>query len=167
MHIKTLVLDLDNTLINTPAPTEYVLTNNAKYLEYVFLFKSQICFKRPHLDEFLKWAAQHYNIVIWTAATKDYAKEIVNKLKIAPKMILSREHSDASYLVTGDLKNLKFMGLTDAIIVDDLEEVYNAQPANAYKIPPFTISNKNAFEDNELQILKNFLTCNNKRCRLV
>lgn len=157
MIIKTLVLDLDNTLINTPSPNEYVPLSNAQRLEHMFLFNSQICFKRPHLDEFLRWAGKKYRLVIWTAGTSDYAKEIVAQLGIRPAQIFSRQHTDASLGATGKLKSLAFLGIKDALIVDDLQEVYRAQPKNAYKIPTFTISNVNAYKDNELQILKKYL----------
>jgi TFIIF-interacting CTD phosphatase-like protein len=69
---KTLVLDLDETLVHSSTRgirhdfMVEVLNENASLIYYVY--------KRPHLDYFLKKVAQWYDIVIFTASVSEYGK---------------------------------------------------------------------------------------------
>lgn len=69
---KTLVLDLDETLVHSSTRgirhdfMVEVLNENASLIYYVY--------KRPHLDYFLKKVSQWYDIVIFTASVSEYGK---------------------------------------------------------------------------------------------
>lgn len=56
-----LILDLDETLIHFDSD------NNNYHI-------------RPHVEEFLKKMAAYFEITIFTAATKEYADEIINEI---------------------------------------------------------------------------------------
>jgi TFIIF-interacting CTD phosphatase-like protein len=74
---KTLVLDLDETLVHSvferetnPECTFSILFNNEYYL-----VSTQ---KRPYLDEFLEKMSQHYEIVFYTSAVEGYANNVID-----------------------------------------------------------------------------------------
>lgn len=68
----TLILDLDETLVHYFEVTQYnkkqQLGNEGKFLV------------RPGTEEFLKEMAKYYEIVIFTAATQDYADWVLDKI---------------------------------------------------------------------------------------
>jgi CTD nuclear envelope phosphatase 1 len=75
--LKTLILDLDETLIHSTATScqnfdfmVEVLVNRASCLYYVL--------KRPHLDHFLNVVSNWYNLVIYTASVREYADPVIN-----------------------------------------------------------------------------------------
>jgi len=80
---------------------------------------------RPYVKDFLKKMKKLYEIVVFTASTKDYAEAIVKKLDPDAKWIdfvLSREEcmvtKNGFYLK--DLRILKDRKLEDMIIIDNL-----------------------------------------------
>lgn len=116
---KTLVLDLDETLvhssftqINKPDITLNVDIESSKCSIYVL--------KRPHLEEFLEGVSKLYEIVIYTASLAKYANPLIDILDPNKhiKSRLFREHCTAS--ATGFVKDLGYINrdLQDIIIVD-------------------------------------------------
>lgn len=74
---KTLILDLDETLIHSTAAScsnfdfmVEVLVNRASCLYYVY--------KRPNLDHFLSVASNWYNLIIYTASVREYADPVID-----------------------------------------------------------------------------------------
>ena len=63
-HVRTLVLDLDNTLVHSDWTRG----------------RGWRTFKRPGVDDFLKQMAQMYEIVVYTAALPTYADPILDRL---------------------------------------------------------------------------------------
>ena len=65
------ILDLDNTLINT-------VDNDPSLPYYSKLYDTNalIC-ARPYLFEFLEWLFDNCNVSVFTAADKDYALFII------------------------------------------------------------------------------------------
>lgn len=73
---KTLILDLDNTL---------VVASEANHGDHDFIvddfpFEGYYMHKRPGLDNFLRAVAEHFEIVVYTAGTADYAGELLSNL---------------------------------------------------------------------------------------
>ena len=87
-HKLTLILDLDQTLISGEAYEDLDLK---KYKKKDKLFTSNDMegfykiYSRPYLQEFLDYAFSNFNVIIWTAATKDYALFIIEKIIINNK----------------------------------------------------------------------------------
>jgi len=79
---KTIVLDLDETLIHScskePAHYDHLINfrdNGQSYRMYIQ--------KRPGVDTFLKELSKMFEICIFTASTKEYADPIIDKLSIS------------------------------------------------------------------------------------
>lgn len=160
------ILDLDNTIINSLEPTEkqaknlvsYILKDENDEVEYII-------YERPHLQEFLDYLFENFKVAVWTAATKDYALFIIDNIILQNRperhleFFLFRYHSDISEELTDgvcpkDLNmvwdNFKDFTKENTIIIDDLEDVYMPQMYNSYPIPPFIANKKGAKNDVEL-----------------
>ncbi|KAJ3083819.1 Nuclear envelope morphology protein 1 [Quaeritorhiza haematococci] len=76
---KTLVLDLDETLIHS---TSRGSRNHDHVIEV--LIDKHAClyyvYKRPHVDFFLKKVSEWYNVVIFTASMPEYADPVIDWL---------------------------------------------------------------------------------------
>eukprot|EP00440_Ansanella_granifera_P049605 gb/GFBE01053754.1/.p1 GENE.gb/GFBE01053754.1/~~gb/GFBE01053754.1/.p1 ORF type:complete len:409 (+),score=73.90 gb/GFBE01053754.1/:1-1227(+) len=131
---KTLVLDLDETLVHssfTPVPCEMVLTLTLGTEQHKVYVK-----KRPGVDEFLMVVAQWYEVVIFTASTALYANALLDKLDTT-QCITYRLFRDAcSRYKEGYVKDLSRLGrnLDHVIIIDNLPICYALQPENAIPI---------------------------------
>ena len=122
----TLVLDLDETIIhfkiNEHNETEGVL---------------QV---RPGIQEFLTTLGQYYEIVIFTAATQDYADLLIEELEENTFYFdykLYRQHT----IIIGNnfVKDLTRLGrsLDKVIIVDNMPQNFRLQKENGIHIRPF------------------------------
>ena len=121
---KTLVLDLDGTLVHSsempmPAGHHFIINLTAFQKQYYVL-------KRPGVDELLQQLSNTglYEIVVFTAANKEYADTVVDGLLdslpatsdnsdihnhrniIPPTHRLSRSHCKKVEGVCGDVKDL-------------------------------------------------------------
>ncbi len=68
---KLLVLDLDETLIHSVySPID------GKIPDFSISNGDIVTYKRPHLDKFIKYAKENFNLAVWTSASEDYALEI-------------------------------------------------------------------------------------------
>ena len=142
----TLVLDMDETLIH-----------------YFFTNTSGMFFVRPYCFEFLKELNDLYEIVTFTAGTKDYADNILNILDIDNNIIkyrLYRQHT--TFLDCSVCKDLSKLGrdLSKVIIIDNLKENFKMQPNNGIFIKTWTNDiNDIQFKD-LLKILKDIVSFN-------
>ena len=81
-----IVLDLDNTIISSLTKEEY----SKRKIDHNLKF-TPICnglyytLTRPHLNEFLDYIFARFHVSVWTAASRDYAKEIIQKFIIKGK----------------------------------------------------------------------------------
>ncbi|ODQ54249.1 hypothetical protein SAICODRAFT_55049 [Saitoella complicata NRRL Y-17804] len=87
---KTLVLDLDETLIHS-----YVRGGrmSSGHMVEVKLAKHAILYyvhKRPHCDYFLKKVCAWYNVVIFTASVQEYADPVIDWLEQNGKLFTAR-----------------------------------------------------------------------------
>ena len=137
----SLVVDLDETLIYS-----FLLNGENTYLI------------RPHCFDFLNEISSFFEIIIFTAGTKDYADKILNQIdknKVWIKYRLYREHLTFDNEELSIFKDLSKLGrdLSKTIIIDNREENFVLQPNNGLLIKTWN----GDFEDRELLDLKNIL----------
>ena len=142
MHLRykyTLVLDMDETL-----------------LHFFFTNIMGMYFVRPYCFEFLNDLNNLYEIITFTAGTKDYADNILNQLDINDNIIkyrLYRQHTTICGLSA--YKDLSKLGrdLSKIIIIDNLKENFKMQPNNGLFIKTWT----NDVNDKQLKDLLKIL----------
>lgn len=170
----TIVLDLDQTLISAEPLDEknFIETYNKKFSK----FDNQnmdgiyLVFERPHLQDFLNYVFDNFNVIIWTAASKDYALFIIDKIILRNKKnryidyILFSYHCDWSIFCKNYSKHLSMLwekynipncSYKNTIILDDYkEDVHKCQNNNCIIAPPFNFKDKDSEKDNFLQELQ-------------
>ncbi|MCB2408260.1 NIF family HAD-type phosphatase [Hymenobacter lucidus] len=67
-----LILDLDETLIHASARELRPDFDFQLYHYYVY--------KRPYLDGFIRYCAQHFRLAVWSSASDDYVQQIVKEI---------------------------------------------------------------------------------------
>jgi len=165
------ILDLDQTLISSELLEEYDYELNEKKLKK---FNSHnmdnyyIVFERPGLQKFLDYIFDNFNVSIWTAASKDYALFIIEKIILSNKtnrqldwVFFSYHCTLAKKLSLGSKKisilwdnfNLNNYNDKNTIIIDDYDEVYNIQPGNCIIAWPFEYTADNSENDNFFNLL--------------
>ena len=116
----TLVLDLDETLVH-----------------FVYTPSGGIFLIRPYCLQFLEEMSKFYEIMIFTAALKDYADSILDILDPHKKLIkyrLYRQHTSVCGITF--CKDLSKIGrdLEKTLIVDNLADNFKLQPNNGIHI---------------------------------
>ncbi|KAH8321519.1 hypothetical protein KR074_007408 [Drosophila pseudoananassae] len=151
---KTLVLDLDETLVhscytdpetNEPvgcsqvpqtAKPDYQLFVSLEGLEPI-AFK---VYKRPHVDLFLKFVSQWYDLVVYTASLEVYAAQVVDRLDNGRGMIQKRfyrQHcSSTTSMVSKDLTVVS-PDMSGTFIIDNSPNAYRDFPDNALPIKTY------------------------------
>ena len=170
------LLDLDQTLISAEGDDEYdhdKSKDKAKKFTYHDMDGYYIVFERPGLQQFLDYLFKNFNVSVWTAASKDYATFIINKILLQGKKerqldwIFFSYHCDISKKLKNGTKDLSVLwdlyGIKDhnkenTVIVDDYDEVYNTQPNNCIIAKPFEFSDKKSHKDNYLGKLTDAIT---------
>lgn len=112
--------------------------------------------QRPHLQTFLKEVSEDWEIIVFTAALKDYANWILNDIDPS-KYVNKRLYRDSCTFRRGTyLKDLSRIGkdLTKTVIVDNLPENFSMQPHNGIAIKSWFNDNQN---DKELLKLSKVL----------
>ena len=137
----SLVVDLDETLIYS-----FILNGENTYLI------------RPYCFDFLNEISTFFEIVVFTAGTKEYADKILNQIdknKSWIKYRLYREHLTFDDEELSIFKDLSKLGrdLSKTIIIDNRQENFELQPNNGLLIKTWN----GDFEDKELYDLKNIL----------
>ena len=122
----TLILDLDETLIHFKGhPND----DSSGILQF-----------RPFLSEFLSALENYYELVVFTAATQDYADPIINAIEQKGTKFDYRLYRIHTIIINNDfVKDLSRLGrdLSRTIIVDNMEQNYKLQPENGITIRPF------------------------------
>ena len=137
----TLVLDLENTLVNATWDRKY----GWRYA------------KRPGVDKFLTEMAQYYEIVIYSPSIDGLAEEVVNKLD-KNGCVMHRLYREACHYKKGIyLKDLEKLNRnTNRIVYIDDDDVAAAlNPENHIKIKPY--DDPNDRNDNALERITPFL----------
>jgi FMN phosphatase YigB (HAD superfamily) len=87
--IKNLILDIDNTLVQTHQNNIFDNFDESKFNGLIWSIITinnlqNRMFHRPGLLEFLKFCCENFNVSIWSAGTPDYVESVVNELFITP-----------------------------------------------------------------------------------
>ena len=133
---KTLVLDLDETLVHssfTPFPGKNDIILNINLDGEI---RTLYALKRPYVEEFLKELSSFYEIIIFTASISEYANPLLNELdknKLI-KFRLFRQHctfEDGIYI-----KDLKIFDrkISNMIIIDNNPLSYDNNRENGIPI---------------------------------
>lgn len=148
-----LLLDLDQTLISAETPEEIRVgyEKEKKTFDMYNMDNEYYIYCRPKLQEFLDYVFENFNVSVWTAASKDYALFIIEKIIVRPHrkldFIFFSYHCDISkneryftkhLTMLWDVYGLKTYNEKNTFILDDnLEEVYQCQTNNCIVAPPF------------------------------
>jgi Dullard-like phosphatase family protein len=130
---KTLVLDLDQTLVHSstfPPHRSVECFRSGSPTFYVF--------KRPGVDGFLARVRSQFDVFIYTHGCEQYASPILDV--ICPWVDPShRLYRSACGGRSGDRKDLRILARSkrDVILVDDSKAVANDNPANTLLITPW------------------------------
>ena len=122
----TLVLDLDETLVN-------VKISKTNSNQGCLLF-------RPGLDDFLEHLSEWYEIVIFTAATKDYADAILDEIDLNGNLFAYRLYREHTTIIGNDyVKDISLIGrdLDKTVIVDNMAQNFKLQKENGILIHSF------------------------------
>jgi CTD small phosphatase-like protein 2 len=133
---KTLVLDLDETLVHSTLDQSNshdfafeVSLNNTTHSVNVK--------QRPHMAHFLTRCAQLFEVVIFTASQKLYAEQLLNVIDPGRKLIRHRIFRDSCLFVDGNyMKDLTVLGRDMALtlIVDNSPQAFGFQVENGVPI---------------------------------
>lgn len=158
---KTLILDLDETLIHADIDNIYpecdfqieIELNQIKALIKIIL--------RPYLYDLLEYASEFFNIIIFTAGTKDYADKIIDYIDPNKKYIKHRLYRDSCFefhnFYIKDLNLINEIDLKQVIIVDNCIFSFMKNLRNGILVTSF-YNNKSDDELRSLCIyLKDFL----------
>ena len=175
---KNLVLDIDNTLISTVPKTFVSITEQNRqaiplpYITYDNV-REMIIYPRPHLQEFLDFVFENYNISIFTAAESNYAYYIIRTLVLQDKpnrkldfimtyphyqncMYLYEKHKYIDYITS---KNNSYT-IENTKLLDDSVLVAMSNPDNIIKAEPFEvikINRDNTFDLNTESFTDDYL----------
>ena len=153
---KTLILDLDETLVHSCITNDLIINsnNNLLFKYYSIEDNSQKFIKviiRPYLKEFFLAISQKFEIVIFTASVKNYASPLIDIIDIN-KICKHRLFRDDCLLINGTfIKNLDLLNknLKNVIIIDNSSKSFLLHPENGIKIKSFI----NDLNDKELLYL--------------
>jgi TFIIF-interacting CTD phosphatase-like protein len=166
------ILDLDSTLIYAEPTEDYDFTKNkekASKFKYHDMDGYYIVFERPGLQDFLDFLFKTYTVSVWTAASKDYALFVIDKI-VLQKSGRTLDHiffsyhcdiSSAKKTGTKDLSTLwdvfNLPGYTkeNTVILDDYDEVHRTQPgACVIAIPEFKFATEGSENDGYFKALR-------------
>lgn len=79
--LKTLIIDLDETMIHATANTNSNSSNKFDFIVEVLINRTSCLYyvyKRPHLNYFLDVVSNWYNLVVYTASVREYADPVID-----------------------------------------------------------------------------------------
>lgn len=166
-----ILLDLDQTLISAEPTEEYDFKKNKNKAEK-FVFHDMdgyyIVFERPGLQKLLAYLFDNYNVSVWTAASKDYALYVINKIILGKNSnrkldyIFFSYHCDVSKALKNGSKDLSVLwdiyalpgyDQKNTVILDDYDEVHKTQPGNCIIAKAFEFTDDDSENDNFLENL--------------
>lgn len=173
-----ILLDLDQTCISAESldgdRPEFDFRNKeqsekAKLFNYKNMDDYYMVFERPGLQDFLDFLFKNFNVSVWTAASKDYALFIIDKIILGGRperkldWIFFSYHCKLSECKTDNSKDLSLLSrlykfpnynLDNTLILDDSDEVYFSQTKNCIIAPPFEFKDKGSENDKFFKDLK-------------
>lgn len=141
MEKKLLILDLDETLI-------YATETNLEH-DFDFIVGQYFVYKRPFLDDFLKFCLENFEVAVWTSSTRNYATQIIDNIfdyKDEISFFWARERCTISFdeeerinFYEKKLVKIKKRGfnLQSVIVVDDSPEKWRSSYGNLVRVKPF------------------------------
>jgi TFIIF-interacting CTD phosphatase-like protein len=172
MKLKpNIILDLDQTIISGEPCEDFDFKkykNKLAKFNFKIMEDYYIIVERPNLQEFLTFIFKNFNVSVWTAASKDYALFIINKIIIANKKNRVLDYIFFSYhcTISKKLKKKKSKNLSilweffkinynenNTFILDDFDEVYNTQKNNCIIAKPFEFTENKSEKDTFLKDL--------------
>ncbi|KAF2467049.1 uncharacterized protein BDR25DRAFT_235686 [Lindgomyces ingoldianus] len=148
-HQKTLIIDLDETLIHSMAKGGRYTTGHmveVKLQQPVGLGGTMIgpqvpilyyVHKRPHCDEFLKKVCKWYNLIVFTASVQEYADPVIDWLEVERKYFTGRYYRQHCTFRNGAyIKDLAQVepDLSKVMIIDNSPMSYIFHEDNAIPI---------------------------------
>jgi len=166
----SILLDLDQTLISAEYPNEI---NHGKYKDKEKKIRHDdmydgdehiyTVYSRPNLQKFLDYLFKNFNVTIWTAASKDYALFIIDKIVLNNQperkldFIFFSYHCDISkktkkyskeLCTLWDIHKIPGYSYQNTIILDDYKaDVHKCQPNNCIIAPPFNFTKEDSEKD--------------------
>mmetsp|Transcript_39869 Transcript_39869/g.55395 ORF Transcript_39869/g.55395 Transcript_39869/m.55395 type:complete len:340 (-) Transcript_39869:296-1315(-) len=152
---KTLVLDLDETLVHS----SFKPVNNADYIIPVEIdnkVTDVYVIKRPWVDKFMDAMSEMYEVVVFTASLAKYADPLLDLLDPRNQVRLRLFRDSCCPFEGNYVKDLSRLGrdIHSTIIIDNSPHSYVFQPENAIPIGTFIGDNN----DKDLLELIPFLT---------
>lgn len=135
----TLVLDMDETLVHSRL--DDAASDLSLRLENEGTFFSVAVTFRPHLNAFLKFASENFEVVLFTAADRAYAEQVLDGIDPEGTFLPHRLFRDSCVVANGAyVKDLRVLGrdLERTVILDDSPISFGFQVDNAIPIVPWT-----------------------------
>lgn len=135
---KTLVLDLDETLIHTLSKATGFSQGHMVEVKFRSQFTTlYTVLKRPFCDEFLDQVSQWYNLVVFTASVQAYADPMIDWLERDRKYFVQRyyrQHCTSTPM--GYVKDLEIVDpdLSNVMIIDNSPISYTQHESNGIGI---------------------------------
>lgn len=133
---KTLVLDLDETLVHSSLDgdgiPDFTFNVHIGPISHVVAVR-----KRPHLQVFLETVALQYEVVVFTASQQVYAEQLLDVLDPTRRLIKHRIYRDSCVFWEGNyLKDLTSLGrdLAHTLIIDNSPQAFGFQLDNGVPI---------------------------------
>ena len=155
---KLLILDIDETLLHA--------SNTPLAAKPDFTLEKYHIYKRPHLDQFLSFCLDHFEVAIWTTASEAFANSIARELFEEPenlefiwtedKCTMVYNHQLSTHQHLKNLAKVKKKGfdLDHVIMVDDSPYKLKKNYGNLVRVNEFTGDQ----HDTELLILIDYLS---------
>lgn len=155
---KSLILDIDNTLVSTKC-TDDILFDTKNEFFITVNYRKFLITKRHGLDEFLLKISEMFDIYAYTSASQNYADLILDRLEqdINKKIFIKRFYI-TDCVFNGNLcKDINKLGLEldikNTIIIDDSPHIYHKQFYNVIYIGRLSDEKETIFCD-ILELLK-------------
>lgn len=151
---KTLVLDLDETLVHS----SFKPTRNYDFVINVEIegrMTTVYVLKRPYVDRFLQAVSRKFEVVVFTASLRKYADPLLDVLDRDNLIQYRLYRNSCRPMQGGFVKDLSRLGrpLSKTIIVDNNPHSYLLQPNNAIAISTYIDNSR----DRELLDLIDYL----------
>jgi TFIIF-interacting CTD phosphatase-like protein len=167
------ILDLDSTIIHSVEPTEclYLTPEFQNSFDHKDMIGYVRVFGRPHLQYFLDYLFDHFEVSVLTAADYGYGWFIVQNFILTNpnrklKYFMHNYHTEMADEMYGkhkdlrmcfDIFQLKGMSSCNTVIIDDHPKVYSANGLNTIPAPAFLVMNEKTCKPNLDMINDTFL----------
>lgn len=165
---RTLVLDLDETLVHSEIihiknpDLAFPLTINGREIHFYVRL-------RPHVKHFLQEVSKNFEVVVFTASSKEYANKIIEHLDPEKKYIKHALYRDSCIYRKGKyIKDLRILGrdMRKVVMVDNKVKSYIAQPENAIQIDTWLFNREDEELLKVLKVVNGMTSCRDVRVKI-